>query len=124
MYRCKSATASIPKEPRSNSTEDKWYKGRAWRLVSALVRSFNPICQRLLDDGRGGMERCHNPSTLVHHHNSPKQRPDLFASIFDKEGGSNLIALCSHCHTDAEGTVGVWLEGRDFARTFYKKPSF
>lgn len=124
MYRCKSATASIPKDPRVRPEQDKRYVGKAWRATAALVKRQNPICQRLLDDGRGGVEQCHNPSTLVHHHNSPKNRPELFTAIYDADGGSNLIALCPHCHSDAEGTLGVWVEGRDFVRTRYKKPSF
>ena len=97
--------------------------GRAWSGTSKRVRSQNPICQRILNVGLYKNEQCHSPAVLVHHHHSPRNRPDLFLKVYDENGKSNLIALCAGCHIDSEGTDGMdgvlWVEGIDFVRTEY-----
>lgn len=97
----------------SHNASRKIYKGRAWSGkvgISPAVKARNPICQKLhLVDGR--LEQCRNWSFLVHHRNSPRLRPDLFASVFDERGISNLIALCQGCHPQSDGTP-EWQEAR------------
>jgi 5-methylcytosine-specific restriction endonuclease McrA len=105
-----------PREEAPLTETDKRYKTTAWTWLSKLVRSQNPICQRIRDDGRGP-EQCRYASRMVHHHHSPKDRPDLMLSVYDEAGSSNLVALCLQCHNDSPGTFGTWIEGRDFVRT-------
>jgi hypothetical protein len=94
---------------RKNDAVNRMYKtgrlGRAWMWTSRLVRSANPICQKIVNG-----EQCTNPSTLVHHLQSPRSRPELFLSV------KNLVALCDSCHVPDDGTP-EWVEGVHFVKT-------
>src|SRR5579862_2111426 len=91
------------------------YRSRAWRSdrsgIALAVRTRNPICQKLhCENGR--LVRCHNASRLVHHVTGARLRPDLFLSVYDETGKSNLIALCQGCHPSAEET-NAWQEAAE-----------
>jgi hypothetical protein len=105
---------------------DKRYSTGAFPKLSRVVRARNPICQKIVNAGLYRNEQCHSPSVLVHHYHSPRTRPDLFLSVYDENGVSNLIALCAQCHCDSDGTDGengapLWVEGVDFVRTEFKQ---
>ena len=105
---------------------DPKYSTGAWPKLSRVVRARNPICQRILNVGLYKNEQCHNFSQLVHHRHGASAHPELFLSVYDKEGISNLIALCLGCHIDSDGTDGTngtvnWIEGVDFVRTEFKQ---
>jgi hypothetical protein len=90
------------------------YNNRSWNAkcgMAPAVKARNPMCQKLhVVNGR--LERCHNPSYLVHHRWSPRARPELFLSVYDEKRISNLIALCATCHPADAGTPD-WVEARD-----------
>ena len=112
----------------NNSHPDhKKYTQGAWPRLARKIKSDNPICQRLPATGmyRPG-EQCHSPAVLVHHRRGALAHPELFLSVYDNEGVSNLIALCQRCHVDSDGTDGEngtdnWIEGIHFVRTQYKQ---
>jgi hypothetical protein len=89
------------------------YNSPAWRKTSHLVRSHNSLCQRLING-----KQCTEPSRLVHHRLSPYRRRDLFLSIYDENGVSQLIALCQSHHPDVD--TPDWREGVDFTRTEFR----
>lgn len=87
---------------------DRMYQRARWKKTRWLFLSNNPVCQRI-----HRAEQCQNPSTLVHHLLSPRNRPDLFTEP------TNLCALCAHCHPDSEGTP-EWVEGKDYVKTEFR----
>lgn len=85
--------------------------GSAWIRLSKIMRGKNPLCQRIIRDTlTGQMHQCHNPSTLVHHLQSPRHRPDLFLEP------KNLCCLCDSCHVPDDGTP-TWRENVEFVPT-------
>jgi hypothetical protein len=69
----------------------KLYDSSRWRGAtgtSALVRSKNPICQFLDDEGK----QCTRASAVVHHLCDPKDNDRLFLEW------SNLVAICAAHH--------------------------
>ena|ERR1700730_15073643 len=65
------------------------YDTRDWRdRTTKNVRSYNPICQRLFDDG----SQCKNKSDVVHHLIDPKDAPEK------AHDWANLVATCTRCH--------------------------
>jgi hypothetical protein len=125
----KTPTARQPSStPTAKGTHDgdPKYTTGAWPKVSRKVRSDNPICQKILNVGLYKNEQCHNASQLVHHRHGAIAYPELFLSVYDKDGVSNLIALCLNCHVDTDGTDGTngtdnWIEGVHFVRTEYRE---
>jgi len=99
---------------RANDPTNELYKSKAWRSVSTAIRVRNPMCQ-MLHPERGKLMPCHNPSTLVHHRWSPRERPDLFMRTYDESGVSHLIALCADCHPTSDGTP-EWQEAKPGSR--------
>jgi hypothetical protein len=83
-----------------------------WEKCAVLHKNRNPICQRVLRDGR----QCTNAVWLVHHLQSPRQRPDLFL-VF-----TNFVSLCEHCHPTSEGTPD-WQPGTDFVPSVIESPT-
>jgi len=69
----------------------------------------NPQCQKL-HNINGVLRRCRNLSYLVHHITGARLRPDLFLSVFDENGKSNLVALCSACHPAEAQQTNHWQE--------------
>jgi hypothetical protein len=105
---------------------DPKYSTGAWPKLSRVVRARNPICQKIISLGSYRGEQCRHFSQLVHHRHGAIAHSELFLSVYDKEGVSNLIALCLNCHVDSDGTDGTngtvnWREGIDFVRTEYKQ---
>jgi hypothetical protein len=97
---------------RTNDRVNKLYDLHPWSGVNGIatvVKAKNPLCQKLIREG-GRLIRCRHFSYLVHHRLSPRQRPDLFLSVYDENGVSQLIALCADCHPNSEGTPD-WKEG-------------
>jgi len=91
----------------------EWYNSPPWRRLSLMVRSKNPLCQKLVN-GR----QCMSPSRICHHRLSPWRRRDLFLSVYDENGVSQLIALCMAHHPDVD--TPDWIEGKDFCRTEFQ----
>lgn len=56
--------------------------------VSAMVRKYNPICQRILENGK----QCTHPSTIVHHLIDWRKKPEQFYDW------TVLVACCADCH--------------------------
>jgi hypothetical protein len=73
----------------------QFYDSYRWRVkTSPLVRKCNPVCQRILDDGK----QCEKPSEIVHHLIDPTRNPKL------AHDWSNLVATCATHHP--AGTPG------------------
>jgi hypothetical protein len=105
---------------------DPRYTTGAWTRLSRVLRARNPICQKILNVGLYKNEQCHNASQLVHHRHGAIAHTELFFSVYDNEGVSNLISLCLGCHVDTDGTDGqngtpLWVEGVHFIRTEFKQ---
>jgi len=66
----------------------KFYDTADWRNTSNLLKSCNPICQRILHTGN----QCEKPSTIGHHLVDPRDAPKLRLAF------SNLVAVCAGCH--------------------------
>lgn len=88
----------------------RMYSRAPWPSFRETLKKHNPICQRIGDRGQ-----CHNPATLVHHLQSPRDRPDLFVVP------ANCVALCAHCHPTSEGTPH-WRVGVDYVPTRFEMP--
>jgi hypothetical protein len=92
------------------------YHSRGWQGqrtgLALAVRQRNPICQKLHVVG-GRLIRCRYASALVHHMNGARLRPDLFFSVFDENGKSNLVALCKECHPEHRDETREWREMRE-----------
>lgn len=91
------ATASGPARARYKPTAqmdeiDRFYKTKPWERCSQAIRTYNPICQHVIDG-----KQCSSQSQEVHHLESPRQN---FARRFDP---ANLVALCHTCHRPTEG---------------------
>ena len=71
---------------------EKLYNSKRWRETSPLVKSKNPICQRLDDSGR----QCTHASAVVHHLVDPKVNATIF---FDWQ---NLVAVCTQHHAGGQ----------------------
>jgi len=100
---------------RTRDTVRKLYNDPRWRSgVQPRLIAENGLCQRLVNG-----KRCINLAMLVHHRNSPRERPDLMFAVYDENGISNLICLCRDCHPSSEGTP-TWREGVDFTRTEFE----
>ena len=98
---------------KENDAISKLYQLRAWQSrrtgLALAVRTRNPICQKLHIEGLR-LRRCHNKSDCVHHAHGPRVRPDLFLSVYDEHGKSNLIALCNDCHPRERAETSEWRE--------------
>ena len=123
----KTPTAQMPSGTPTAQQNDNGtkYQSPHWRRVSRKIRSDNAVCQRILNVGLYHNEQCHNASQMVHHRRGAIAHPELFLSVYDRDGVSNLIALCWGCHVDFDGTDGtngtpLWVEGVDFVRTEYQ----
>jgi len=66
----------------------KLYNSKRWRETAALIRSKNPLCQFLADNG----QQCTHASAVVHHLVDPKDNMLVF---FD---WNNLVAVCQEHH--------------------------
>jgi hypothetical protein len=89
--KCTAARKQMPAAKGPARPFSKLYDSSRWRGAtgtSALVRSKNPICQYLSDDG----EQCTHASAIVHHLVDPKDNAALF---FDWK---NLVAVCVGHH--------------------------
>jgi hypothetical protein len=76
-----------------NRTESRrFYDTAAWAECSRNIRTYNPVCQRILEDGR----QCKNPPAAVHHLEDPKDAPNL------KLAWSNLVAVCTEHHAGGQ----------------------
>jgi hypothetical protein len=96
----------------ANDEVNRAYNRASWHKTSALCRSLNPICQKIVKDPITGTKaQCRNPSTLAHHKHSPRRGGPMLDL-------KNLIALCSSCHTDEEGTPH-WTESIDYVPSNY-----
>ena len=94
---------------RQHDEVDLEYGRIRWLRCRQVMLAQNPICQRIV---KGGAQ-CTHAAVLVHHIWSPKVRPDLFIEP------SNLVALCSTCHDNSEGTPW-WTAGKDYVPTEFK----
>lgn len=65
------------------------YNCSAWKRFREVFMAFNPLCQRIVEDGR---TQCRYPATVLHHILSPRVRPDLMYR-FD-----NVRGVCSMHH--------------------------
>jgi hypothetical protein len=98
----------------ARNAEDK-KSNPVWRLYNcaAWIKRFRPsflgagnvICQRL-EHG----QRCRWPTEILHHLQSPEERPDLMYNY------KNVVGLCRGCHPSDKGTPH-WVEGVDYAPT-------
>jgi hypothetical protein len=69
------------------------YDKRNWRdRTSKNVRAYNPICQRLHEDGK----QCEKPSNIVHHLIDPKDAPEK------AHDWSILVATCTAHHAGGQ----------------------
>jgi hypothetical protein len=75
----------------------KWYRTQRWERLKIYMRSLNPLCQRICDNG----QRCIYPSAILHHIVSPRERPDL---MYDSE---NLLCVCEDHHPTTAGETDV-----------------
>jgi hypothetical protein len=66
----------------------RFYDSADWRDTSNLLKSCNPICQRILPDG----SQCNHPPTIGHHLVDPRVAPALRLAF------SNLVAVCAAHH--------------------------
>ena len=57
-------------------------------------------------------EKRYSRATTVHHVKPLLERPDLALSIYDEDGGRQLISLCRPCHERIEGRVNRWDDER------------
>jgi hypothetical protein len=72
-----------------NNRNAKLYDSFRWRRkTSPLVRTYNPQCQRLFDDGT----QCGQPSAIVHHLIDPSNAPQK------AHDWRNLVATCAAHH--------------------------
>ena len=96
------------RERYDNDAVYRMYTRAPWPNFRLIVLRQNPICARIIGD-----RQCEHPSTLVHHLQSPRVRPDLFVDP------KNVVALCEHCHLPDEGTPW-WVEGKDYVKTVFR----
>jgi 5-methylcytosine-specific restriction enzyme A len=85
--------AQAERDARNSDVVMKWYRTQRWERIKIYMRSLNPLCQRICDNG----QRCIYPSAILHHIISPRVRPDL---MYDAE---NLICVCEDHHPNTEG---------------------
>jgi hypothetical protein len=71
----------------------KVYHTKRWERFKMYMRSRNPLCQRILDNGK----QCEQFSKILHHIISPRVRPDL---MFD---AANILCVCQAHHPSTEG---------------------
>ena len=110
-FYCAKHTEAPPPSQRVRDAVDKMYDTARWATFRAWMLMQNPICQRIVKG-----EQCHNPSSVVHHLISPRQRPDLFTDP------RAVTCLCPTCHDASEGTP-TWRPGVDFVPTRFSPPS-
>ena len=72
-----------PRQP-----HQRFYDTADWRDTSNLLKSCNPICQRILPNG----SQCNHPPTISHHLIDPRNAPHLRLAF------SNLVAVCAEHH--------------------------
>jgi hypothetical protein len=77
-----------PRYDKKRQLHQKFYDTADWRTTSNLLKTCNPICQRILPDGK----QCEKPSTIGHHIVDPRDAPQLRLAF------SNLVAVCARCH--------------------------
>lgn len=66
-----------------------FYDSWRWRQrTSPLIRQYNPICQRIFDDGT----QCNKPCTVVHHLIAPD------VDMRKAHAWDNLVAVCDTHH--------------------------
>lgn len=70
----------------------RFYDSSDWRTTSNLLKSCNPICQRISPDGK----QCSHPPTISHHLIDPRNAPHL-RLVF-----SNLVAVCAAHHPNGQ----------------------
>jgi len=88
----KAETAKDYDRQRNRTPERRFYDTAAWAQTSKNIRIHNPVCQRILEDGR----QCKTPPAAVHHLKDPKVAPDL------KLAWSNLVAVCAEHHAGGQ----------------------
>ena len=66
----------------------KFYDTADWRETSNTLKRYNPLCQRILADGK----QCQKPPTVSHHLIDPRNAPHLRLAF------SNLVAVCANHH--------------------------
>jgi 5-methylcytosine-specific restriction protein A len=90
-------TTRLPKkeepkrEPGYDQSNQKVYRGKAWRELRALKATMNPLCE--LCDAKDVTRKM----DIVHHLQPVKERPDLTYDI------SNLQSVCLPCHNRLHG---------------------
>src|ERR1700730_12364083 len=75
----------------------KLYRTQRWERLKWYMRSLNPQCQRLLDNGR----RCEQFSVILHHIVSPRVALHL---MFD---AANILCVCESHHPNTVGEQDV-----------------
>jgi hypothetical protein len=110
---CPAHAGDDKEKSRERYRQDEWTRkicAPTFVKLSKLLKGANPTCQKL----EHGVQ-CTNVSQITHHMHG-RGRPDLFFSVYDKEGKSSLVALCRVHHPSSDGTMH-WIEGKDFVRT-------
>jgi hypothetical protein len=84
---------SRQQQERNNDATMKLYRTQRWERMKDYMRSRNPLCQRILDDG----SQCEQPSSILHHIVSPRENPALMFSA------ENLLCVCDSHHPSTAG---------------------
>jgi hypothetical protein len=93
--RCPKHLAAHKKKTYTDRNQDevsKWYRTARWVRFREWFLRNNPICQRIVSG-----KRCERIATLLHHHKSPREYPELFLDA------DNCAALCADHHHAHEG---------------------
>jgi hypothetical protein len=75
----------------------KLYRTQRWERFKIYMRSRNPLCQRLLDNGK----QCDRIAVILHHIVSPRVN---LALMFDAE---NVLCVCESHHPNTVGEMDV-----------------
>jgi len=71
----------------------KLYRTQRWERFKIYMRSRNPLCQRILENG----EQCMYPSSILHHIVIPRV---TLHRMFD---ASNIFCVCESHHPNTAG---------------------
>jgi hypothetical protein len=97
---------------RVDKTLEKLYHTAAYQRFRSRLMSMNPICQRLTF-GR----QCNKPGKQLHH----LADPHAVQAFYDAR---NCVMLCNEHHPGGKAGTPSWVEGRDYAATEWREPSF